>query len=92
MQRGKEMKAKLSDGFEVEIIETSLDDWEFLELLDEIDQGNTGAVVRVARILLGTDGVKALKDHFREKEGRVSVEKMVTALTELMESVSQLKN
>ena len=85
------MKAKLNDGFEVEIIDSSLDDWEFLELLDEVDQGNAGAVVRVARFLLGSDGVKDLKAHLKEG-GKVSAEKMVSALTELMESVSAVKN
>ena len=86
------MRAKTSDGFEVEIIEEHLDDWEFLELLDEVDSGNTGAIVRVAKYLLGEEQVKALKQHIREAEGKVQASKMVNALTEIMESVSTVKN
>ena len=84
------MKATLTDGFEIELKEDCLDDWEFLELLDEIDNGNSGAIVRVAKILLGAEGVKTLKAHLKE-DGKVTVTKMVAALTELMESAAALK-
>lgn len=86
------MKAKLSDGFEIEINENCLDDWDLLEALNEIDEGNTGKIVKVAKIMLGEDGVSALKDHYRKTGEKVSVTVMVSAITELMESVSQLKN
>ena len=86
------MKATLSDGFEIEISESVTDDWEFLEVLSGIDEGETGLIVKAARMLLGNDGVKALKEHLRNKDGRVSSTAMVTALGELMESVNSLKN
>lgn len=85
------MKAELKDGFVIELKEDCLDDWEFLELLDDIDNGNSGAIVRVAKVLLGAEGVKALKAHLKE-DSKVTVTKMVAALTELMESANQLKN
>ena len=86
------MTARLSDGFEIEISESVTDDWEFLEVLSGIDEGETGLIVKAARMLLGNDGVKALKDHLRNKDGKVSSTAMVTALGELMESVNSLKN
>ena len=86
------MKAKLTDGFEIELKDACFDDWEFLELLDEVDSGNSGAIVRVARILLDKDGMDALKKHIRETDGKVKVTTMVSALTELMESANELKN
>lgn len=85
------MKGRLADGFEAELNDNILDDWEFLELLDDVDNGNEGAIVRVAKMLLGKDGLKSLKDHLRQ-DGHVKVTAMVPALTELMESASQLKN
>lgn len=85
------MKGRLADGFEAELNDNILDDWEFLELLDDVDNGNEGAIVRVAKMLLGKDGLKSLKDHLRQ-DGRVKVTAIVPALTELMESASQLKN
>ena len=86
------MTARLSDGFEVEISESVTDDWEFLEVLSGIDEGETGLIVKAAKMLLGNDGVKALKEHLRNKDGKVSSTAMVTALGELMESVNSLKN
>lgn len=86
------MIAKLNDGFEIEISESVTDDWEFLEVLAGIDEGETGLIVKAAKMLLGNDGVKALKEHLRNKDGKVSSTAMVTALGELMESVNSLKN
>ena len=86
------MKAKLSDGFEVEIIEEALDDWEILETFYDIDNGDQGKIVGLARMVFGKDGVAALKDHLREKNGKASVVAMVEAITELMESANSLKN
>ena len=86
------MTARLSDGFEIEISESVTDDWEFLEVLSGIDEGETGLIVKAAKMLLGNDGVKALKEHLRNKDGKVSSTAMVTALGELMESVNSLKN
>ena len=86
------MKANTADGFEVEIIEEHLDDWEFLELLDAVDNGEHGKIVRVAKFLLGDDEVKRLKQHIKETDGKVPATKMVQALTEIMESANTLKN
>ena len=86
------MTARLSDGFEIEISESVTDDWEFLEVLAGIDEGETGLIVKAAKMLHGNDGVKALKEHLRNKDGKVSSTAMVTALGELMESVNSLKN
>ena len=86
------MTARLNDGFEIEISESVTDDWEFLEVLSGIDEGETGLIVKAARMLLGNDGVKALKEHLRNKDGKVSSTAMVTALGELMESANSLKN
>lgn len=86
------MKAKLSDGFEVELKDDYIDDWEFFELLEEIDEGNSGLIVKVAKMMLGKEGVEALKQHLKETHGKASVSQMVSALTELMESVNSLKN
>ena len=86
------MKAKLKDGFETEILEENVGDWEFLEVLSDIDEGEEGLIVKAARMLLGKEGVKSLKEHLRNEQGKVPVMTMVNALHELMESVNELKN
>lgn len=86
------MIGKLKDGFEIEISDDSANNWELLEVFADIDEGETGLIVKAARILLGKDGVNKLKEHLRNEKGTVQSDAMVTAITELMESTNELKN
>ncbi len=86
------MKAQLKDGFEVEIIDSTVDDWEFLEVLGDIDEGETGLIVKAARMLLGKEGVNHLKEHLRDESGKVRSTTMVDALREILESAGESKN
>ncbi len=86
------MKAKLNDGYQTEIIEENIGDWEFLEVLSDIDEGEEGLIVKAARMMLGKEGVKDLKEHLRNEQGKVPTASMVEALRELMESANELKN
>ena len=86
------MKAKLNDGFEVNIDEKCLNDWGFLTMLRKIDKGDTGLIVDIAEKLLGgNEEVDKLAKHL-EVDGIIPADKMVDALTKLMESVNELKN
>lgn len=86
------MKATLSDGYEVNISESCLNDWGFLTMLRKIDKGDTGLIVDIAEKLLGGEKeVDKLAKHL-EVDGITPANKMVDALTELMESVNELKN
>lgn len=86
------MIATLKDGFEVELLENNLDDWELLEAFYDIDNGVDGKIVMVARTLFGTDGVEKLKNHLRDVNGKVSATAMGDAMQELFESVNKVKN
>ena len=86
------MKATLKDGFEVQVNENCLNDWGFLSLLRKIDKGDTGLIVDIAeRLLGGEEEVDKLAKHL-EVDGITPADKMIEALTELMESVNELKN
>lgn len=86
------MKAKLNDGFEVNIDEKCLNDWGFLTLLRKIDKGDTGLIVDVAeKFLGGEEEVDKLAKHL-EVDGVTPADKMVSALSEIMESVNESKN
>ena len=86
------MKVELKDGFVVEVDDNCQNDWGFLSKLRKIDKGDAGLIVDVAEILLGgEDEVERLAKHL-EVDGRTPVDKMVDALTEIMESVNELKN
>ena len=86
------MKAKLKDGYTVEINESCLNDWGFLTLLRKIDKGDTGLIVDIAEKLLGGEKeVDKLAKHL-EVDGVTPTDKMVDALTEIMESANESKN
>ncbi len=86
------MKAILKDGYTTEIRDDIANDWSFLTVLRKIDKGETGLIVDAAEILLGgNEEVDRLAKHL-EVNGVTSVDSMVSAITELMESVNSLKN
>ena len=85
------MKAELKDGYTVQISDNVADDWNFLKVLRKIDKGDSGLIVDVAEVLLGESGVDKLAEHLR-KDGVTHTDDMIAALTELMESVNELKN
>lgn len=86
------MIAKLKDGFEIQIDDNSLNSWDLLEVLSDIDEGESGLIVKAARLLLGKNGVNELKEHLRNDKGKVPADVMVQAIAELMESANELKN
>ena len=86
------MKVELKDGYTVQISDNLADDWNFLKVLRKIDKGETGMIVDAAELLLGgEEEVDRLAKHL-EVNGKTSLEAMVSAITELIESVNELKN
>lgn len=83
---------KITNGFEFEVEEDLMDDYEFLETLCEIDNGNASLILAVATQLLGVEQKKALMEHIRGENGRVSSRKMGEAIGEILTSCGQGKN
>lgn len=83
---------KITNGFEFEVEEDLMDDYEFLETLCEIDNGNASLIPAVATRLLGVEQKKALMEHIRGENGRVSSRKMGEAIGEILTSCGQGKN
>ncbi|MDO4383884.1 MAG: hypothetical protein Q4C18_05265 [Eubacteriales bacterium] len=77
------IKETLKNGFEVEIPDENLDDYELLEDLAELDEDDYGKIVSVYRRLLGKDQYKALKEHIRNESGRVPATEMMDTLEEI---------
>ena len=78
------------EGFELEIEDANLDNWEVLEVIDELEEHPERAV-RLARMILGDKAYRMLKEHCRDDSGKVSMEKMMAALEEIL-SGDQSKN
>lgn len=86
------MKSVTKSGFEFEIDDECLDDYELLEDLCEIDNGNNAKIVEVVDRILGKEQKDRLKDHLRGKNGRVTATKMGEAIEEIMKATKAGKN
>lgn len=85
-------KGKTNTGFEFEIDESKLDDWELLEKFNAIDKGETGMFVDVANELLGLEQMEQLKEHVKKTVGKVTITGMVGELSAIFSEASEIKN
>lgn len=83
------IQGKTNSGFKFEIDENQLKNYEFVELVAEVDE-NELLMPKLLRLLLG-EQVEALKDHIRDESGIVPIEKMVTEIKDIFEN-AQVKN
>lgn len=83
---------KTTTGFEFEIEDDVLDDWELIKKLREIDKGNVQYMVDVMPMLLGKEQSKRLEEHVRDENGKISAAKIVNELEEIMILSNKVKN
>lgn len=76
-------------GFNYHIDENILQDYELLEAIAETEK-NPIFITKVVRMLLGDD-TDRLKEHVRDENGHVSIEKMNVEITEIFEAQKKLK-
>lgn len=76
-------------GFNYHIDENILQDYELLEAIAETEK-NPIFITIVVRMLLGDD-TDRLKEHVRDENGHVSIEKMNVEITEIFETQKKLK-
>lgn len=83
------IKGKTKSGFNYHIDENVLQDYELLEAIAETEK-NPIFITKVVRMLLGEDTDK-LKEHVRDENGYVSIEKMNVEITEIFQAQKKLK-
>ena len=83
------MKGKTSSGFEYELDEAALDDY---ELLCEMDEGDMTKTISVLNRLLGTEQKERLKEHLRMENGRVPASEMMNEIGEIFGNIKEGKN
>lgn len=82
---------KTTSGFEYEFKKESLNNYELVELLGEMED-NALLLPKVVNMLLGKEQAKALKDHVRNEEGFVPNDLFTKEITEIFQSQSSTKN
>lgn len=85
------IKGKTSSGFKFQINESTInDDYELLELLVELEE-NPLLISKVVKKVLGPAAAAALKDHVRDENGCVSIQKMNDEITDIFTQAKALK-
>lgn len=88
------VEGKTKSGFKFKINENILNDWDFVTLSDKLRRGN-GSMEEanmLYEMVLGSDGMKKLKEHIREKnDGIVDAFAMRDEFTEIISS-TKVKN
>lgn len=86
------MKGKTTTGFEFELDEEKLNDYELLEELSKIDKGNAGGITDVIQNVLGEEQKNRLKDHVRNENGKVTIDRMTEEFVEILRGDQSGKN
>lgn len=79
-------------GFEFEIDDDVLDDYELLEALCQIDEGDTSKTIKMVDMLLGEEQKEKLKEHVRAGGKRVSAKKLISEVMGIFNAIKEGKN
>lgn len=80
------MQGTTQSGFDFTLDDEVLDDYELLEILVELDKGDYSHITDMVNMLLGEKQKKALKEHIRAKDGKVSAKTMMLEVTEIFKA------
>ena len=77
------VKGKTKTGFEFELDNELIDDYEVLEMYEDIKETGLGVRKLLTR-LIGEDGYKRLKEHCRKKDGTISAKRIGHEMNDIM--------
>ncbi len=84
----KTIKTVEIDGFELDIDVSVFADFEFLESLADVANGEPANVIRPFRMLFAGDTYQKVKDHLRDEDGRVPVKAMSAFLSKVVKAAA----
>ena len=85
------IKGKTKSGFEYKISEETLNNYELLEVISEVDT-NPLLLPKTIKLLLGEEQAKKLKEHLRTESGIVPADKLSDEVAEMFQSQKEIKN
>ena len=86
------IEGKTSTGFEFKVDEETLDNFELLEKLEEVANGNGLAFVGLPKLLLGAEQEQVLREHVKKMDGKVTISGMQREFYEILEYNNETKN
>ena len=84
------LKGKTSTGFQFQIAEGALDNYELVEALADIESDPL-SVTKVVTLLLGKEQKGKLKDHVRNDEGVVTTTALMKEIEEIFKTQNKVK-
>ena len=84
------IKGKTKSGFQFEIKDEDLTNYDLLEVMAEVDT-NQLLLPRLLKLLLGEDQKRALIDHIRDESGRVPLDTLSEVVAEIF-ATGEAKN
>lgn len=81
---------KTKTGFEYNIDKKILNDYELLEEIDNIGK-NPVIIIKLLRRLLQEEQLEKLKEHIRNEEGIVPIDKMEKELEDIFNGINEIK-
>ena len=79
------LKGKSGSGFEYEVTDAALNDYELVEVLAEVDT-NPLLLPRLVKKLLGEEQKNKLLEHLRTKDGNVPIDSISAEIMEIFQS------
>lgn len=84
----KNIKTVEIDGFSIDVDTAVFQDFEFLESLADVANGEPANVIRPFRLLFAGDTYQKVKDHLRNEDGRVPVKAMSAFLAKIVKAAA----
>ena len=81
---------KTKTGFEYNIDKKMLNDYELLEEIDNIGKSPL-IIIRLLKRLLKEEQLEKLKEHIRNEEGIVPIDKMEKELIDIFDGINEIK-
>lgn len=88
------IKGTTKTGFNFELDDDVIDDYDLLLKLAEVDAGNLAGIDGIFNEVLGKEQKNELREHIKKVTGRkrVSLRLMVASLQEIFEATNETKN
>lgn len=85
-------KGKTKSGFEFDVDPVVFNDWDVLDYLSEMSDGNDLIAPKFVKKVLGKEQGKALVDHCRDESGRAPTKAVIEEVLDIINTLKEGKN
>lgn len=86
------VKGTTESGFDFEIDETKINNYDFIELMVDADDGSIPAMVKAIRLILPQEEINRIKDFVRDENGIAHIPAVYKVVSEIISYKGETKN